>query len=159
LSRSNRLVTSTISRFSSGSRLVVLGKMTSLPARSKWLRLSRIASRYKRLRRFRRVALPYFLETRMPYENVSAGCQTSVKKSVGNRCPSLSNPSISTRLFRLRLRGRLFLPTNLSRQPFPAFGATSSQHFAAVLGRHSGAETVIVKLLAVRWLKCSFHSS
>jgi len=120
-------------------------------------RLSLIASRKRRLIRFRSLAFPSCREIKTPHLNWSAGCQIRVKKSVGNLCPCANSSSISARRFRLTERGSLFFPTNLCRQPFAPLGAPAGQHSAAGLGCHAGAETVIVQLFTVRRLKRSFH--
>lgn len=38
-----------------------------------------------------------------------------------------------------------------------ALGATARKHFAALGGRHSFTEAVLVNSLSVRGLKCTFH--
>jgi hypothetical protein len=151
------LLTSAINRSSFGSEFAVRGRTATRPSTVKLLRLSLIASRKSLFRRARRCAGPCRRERKTPYRKESAGCQMSVKKSVGNLRPFSSRCEISTRLLRLSERGRLFLPTNFSRQPFSPLGATPSQNFTAALGRHARPEAVVVQLLAIRRLECPFH--
>jgi len=107
----------------------------------------------------RRAADPLWRDTNIPYLKASDGSQIKVKKGVGRRRPVANRESISARLLRLTERGSLLLPTNSNRQPLPSLGAPASQHQPSALGGHSGPEPVIVELLAIRWLKRSFHSS
>jgi hypothetical protein len=136
----------------------VLGRIAIVPVTVISGLLSRIASRKSRLIRVRRAAGPILLETSTHQAKRSAGRQTREKQFPINRCPSLSKPVISSRLFKLRDRGNLFFPANLRCQSLAPFGTTAGQHFAAVFGRHPGPETVVVEFLPVRRLKCSFHS-
>ena len=46
---------------------------------------------------------------------------------------------------------------DLYRQPFTALGATGGQYFAAILGGHTGTETVVALALDVARLECPFH--
>ena len=148
---------SSINRSRVGSIRAARGSTATCPGTVRFGRLRRSASRNRRLSRLRTAAVLIVFETKMPYLNCSDGCQIRVKKSVGNRCPLPKSESISTRRFRLAERGSLLFPTNRWRQLFTALGAPTSQHFAAVLGRHPRAETVIVQSFAIRWLKRSFH--
>lgn len=140
-----------------GSCSPARGRTATRPMVSRRRRLSLIASRKRRLIRFRSLAFPSCREIKTPHLNWSAGCQIRVKKSVGNLCPCANSSSISARRFRLTERGSLFFPTNLCRQPFAPLGTPAGQHSAAGLGCHAGAETVIVQLFTVRRLKRSFH--
>lgn len=149
---------SSINRSRAGSVRTTRGRTATCPDTARLCRLSRTASRNRRLSRFRATAVRTDFETKMPYLNCSAGCQIRVKKSVGNRCPLPKRESISTRRFNDAERGSLLFPTNLWRQQFAALSAPASQHFAAVPGRHTRAEAVIVQSFAIRWLKCSFHN-
>ena len=74
--------------------------------------VSRIASRNRLLIRTRSTAGPSRVDTSMHQANLSPGFQTRVKQFPVNRWPSLSKPEISSRLFRLRDRGKLFFPGN-----------------------------------------------
>ena len=133
------------------------GRIAINPVGGNWGLQSRIASRKSRLTRFRSGADPSLAEARTHQANRSCGRQTREKQFPVNRCPSWSKPVISSRLFRLRDRGNLFLPGNFRCQSLAPLGTAAGQHFAAVLGRHPGPEAVIVEFLPVRRLKCSFH--
>lgn len=122
------------------------------------LRFRRIASRKILLARFRSTAVPRRFAVSMAYRKVSDGCQNKLQYSPGNLEPLVSKSSISARVFRVRDRGSLFLAGNFDHQSFPAFGTTAGQDFSAIFGRHAGSETMVIELLAVRGLECSFHS-
>jgi hypothetical protein len=71
----------------------------------------------------------------------------------------LKSWSISTRLFRLKLLGRLFLSANANRQSLPASGSPPGENPPTAFGGHTSAKPVIVEFLAIRRLKSSFHAS
>ncbi len=135
------------------------GSTPNLPCFSLGLTSSRTASRNSRLMRFRSAAEPCLRVKNMPYLNWSSGKYTSVQNVPGYRLPNRRRCEISTRLFRLKRRGRLLLfPANSYRQSFSALGAATVQDPATALGPHAPAKPVVVEFLAIRRLKCSFHS-
>lgn len=72
--------------------------------------------------------------------------------------PVFKRRSISARLFRLVVRGSLFLSSNAYGQSFSAFSTAPGQYTSATLGGHSRPKAVVVDHFFVRRLKCSFHS-
>lgn len=154
---SNSRVTSALISSSGGSFSPTRGRITSLTDAANSLRVSRIASRKSRLIRLRSCAFPCRRDRRIPYRNASAGCQTTVQEWAETRRPCLSRTDISTRLFRVKLRGRLFLTGNADGQALTTFGAATAQHLTAVLGRHPATEAVVVQFLTIGRLKRSFH--
>lgn len=154
---SNSRVTSALISSKVGSFSPARGRIASLIGPAKVVRVNRSASRKSRLMRFRSCAFPCRLDRKMPYRNSSAGSQTAVQDWAGRRLPCLKRAAISTRLFRVKLRGSLFLTANADCQALATFGATTRQHFAAVLGRHPATEAMVVQFLTVGRLKRSFH--
>jgi len=135
------------------------GRTPILPCFSLGLTSSRIASRKSRLIRFRSAAEPCLRAKNMPYLNWSSGKYTSVQNVPGYRWPNRRRCEISTRLFKLKRRGRLlFFPANSYRQSFSTLGAATVQYPATALGPHAPAKPMVVEFLAIRRLKCSFHS-
>ena len=72
--------------------------------------------------------------------------------------PVFRSRSISARLFRLVVRGSLFLSANFDGQSCSAFSTAASQYASATLGGHPRPKAVVVDHFFVRRLKCSFHS-
>lgn len=89
-----------------------LGRIAMIPVAFISCRERRIASRNFLFIRTRSVALPSRLETSTHHAKRASGLQIRVKQFPVNRWPSFSKPVISTRLFRLRDRGKLFFPGN-----------------------------------------------
>lgn len=154
---SNTRVTSALISSSVGSCSATLGRKASLTGAVYPALVSRIASRNSRLIRLRSWALPWRRERNMPYLKPSEGSQTPVQQRAETRRPCLNRTAISTRLFRVKLRGRLFLSGNADSQALTTFGAATAQHLTAVLGRHPATEAVVVQFLTIGRLKRSFH--
>ena len=53
--------------------------------------------------------------------------------------------------------GFLLVNSVANGEAVTTLGAAASQNLAAVLSLHASTETVLVSLLDVRWLKCTFH--
>ncbi len=93
-------------------KLPGFGRIAMIPVAFISCRERRIASRNFLFIRTRSVALPSRFETSTHQAKRASGLQIRVKQFPVNRWPSLSKPAISTRLFRLRDRGKLFFPGN-----------------------------------------------
>lgn len=133
------------------------GSTAMLMSRVRQLRLSRIASRKRRLIRLRITALPCLRPTIMAYPKDSAGAHTSLKPSPASRRPNRSNVWMSRRLLILRRRGSLFFTGNPDSQSLPSFGAAAFEDVASALGGHALPEAVVVHFLSVTGLKSTFH--
>lgn len=133
-------------------------------------------SRMMRRNLFLRTAFPVFLGTAKPARTVAPGpasstgtlrASTRIQPTPNDMVPAdrrSNSGRMSRRRFRRAERGNR-LRTLLAglrvadRQVLAALRTATSQHAASVLGRHAGAESVLVGALATTGLIRSLHGS